>query len=124
MQNCLADDLLPFYITLTHHRWGAFLLGSLEEKIVSYPFLCLRKREFFYHFIYKTEGEHHSQGCKSPIHHMVYDSVRRPKTSVNSQIHKQLHVEHILPCTCVLLTYRGNKPHLLVDASGSGRLTC
>lgn len=34
------DDLLPFYITLTHHRWGAFLLGLLEEKIVSYPFFA------------------------------------------------------------------------------------
>lgn len=119
-RNCLADDLL-LTITLTHHRWGAFLLGLLEEKIV-YILSLLKKRGAFTTSYTKTEGEHHSQGCKSPIHHIWYMSVRRPEPLSTPKFIRshRAHTFHVH----VFWHTESNKPHLLVDDSQSGRLTC
>ena len=95
----------------------------LKKKIVLYPFFAQERGNSFHYFLYKN-GKRTSFSRVQITHspYMVCDSVRCPKASVNSQIHKKPQSTY-LSCTCVL-TNRGNKLHRHVDDRQTGRLTC
>lgn len=122
MQNCLADNLLLFYITSPITDGVPFSRVYLKKKIVSYPFFAQERGNSFHYFLYKNGRSSFSRVQITHSPYMVCDSVRCPKASVNSQIHKKPQSTY-LSCTCVL-TNRGNKLHRHVDDRQTGRLTC
>ena len=89
----------PFLYHAHPSQMGCLPPGSTWRKKLFHILSLLKKEGILFTTSYtKTEGEHHSQGCKSPIHHIWYmtlSDVLRPLSTPKFIRSHRTHTVHV-----------------------------
>lgn len=114
----------PFLYNAHPSQMGCLPPGSTWRKKLFHILSSLKKEGILFTTSYiKTEGEHHSQGCKSPIHHiwyMILSDVLRPLSTpkfIRSHRAHTFHVHvswHTEATSCIYMSRRVRQAHLLI----------